>query len=232
MPKKTVSRPSPPGRRAHRTTACLLSAHPFVLDELVRLVGNSTFHVQTRRVESTMVSDLKRLAIPRASVYVVDGHLPRPVVEALVAGMLERYPAARLLVLAERFNEKNAFPLLRLGVKGLVRHGEARTTLPLALEAVATGGFWVPRSLLSRFMDSVLLKGRRRLAVGSADMSEREKQVLEALLDNLANKEIAERLHISERTVKFHVSNLLAKFGVQNRQHLILHCLQVQPSVH
>lgn len=64
----------------------------------------------------------------------------------------------------------------------------------------------------------------------AAKISERERQVLEALLDNLANKEIASKLGISERTVKFHVSNLLSKFGVERRQHLISRCLQVPPA--
>jgi DNA-binding NarL/FixJ family response regulator len=50
--------------------------------------------------------------------------------------------------------------------------------------------------------------------------------VLEGLLENLANKEIASRLNISERTVKFHVSNLLAKFNVRRRADLILLCYQ------
>ena len=51
-------------------------------------------------------------------------------------------------------------------------------------------------------------------------------EVLAGLLENLANKEVADRLHISERTVKFHVSNLLAKFGVRRRADLILLCYQ------
>ena len=44
-------------------------------------------------------------------------------------------------------------------------------------------------------------------------------------------KEVAERLHISERTVKFHVSNLLAKFGVRRRADLILLCYQRRNAV-
>ena len=52
------------------------------------------------------------------------------------------------------------------------------------------------------------------------------KDVLEPLLQNLSNKEIAGKLNISERTVKFHVSNLLAKFSVQRRADLILHSFQ------
>ena len=56
--------------------------------------------------------------------------------------------------------------------------------------------------------------------------SRREQEVLDCLLENLANKEIADRLNISERTVKFHVSNLLSKFGVRRRADLILLSMQ------
>jgi DNA-binding NarL/FixJ family response regulator len=60
----------------------------------------------------------------------------------------------------------------------------------------------------------------------SADLSRREQEVLNSLLENLANKEIGNKLNISERTVKFHVSNLLSKFGVRRRADLILLCYQ------
>ena len=65
----------------------------------------------------------------------------------------------------------------------------------------------------------------------SADLSRREREVLDALLENLANKEIASRLNISERTVKFHVSNLLSKLGVRRRADLILLCFQHRQAV-
>jgi DNA-binding NarL/FixJ family response regulator len=53
-------------------------------------------------------------------------------------------------------------------------------------------------------------------------MSQRERQIANALLKNLTNKEIANELNISERTVKFHVSNLLSKFKVQRRSDLLV----------
>jgi DNA-binding NarL/FixJ family response regulator len=54
--------------------------------------------------------------------------------------------------------------------------------------------------------------------------------VLEAVLDSLSNKEIATRFNISERTVKFHVSNLLAKYSVRRRADLILQSFQPSPA--
>jgi DNA-binding CsgD family transcriptional regulator len=56
-----------------------------------------------------------------------------------------------------------------------------------------------------------------RAICGNVKISRREQDVLTGVLQNLANKEIAAKLNVSERTVKFHVSSLLAKFGVTDR---------------
>jgi len=114
----------------------------------------------------------------------------------------------------------------------LLTYAEAREQLPRALPPVAAGGFWIPRALLSAFVDSVLESTRgRRLEMGSAgELSQREQEVLDALLGSLVNKEIGSRLNISERTVKFHVSNILSKFGVRRRADLILLCYQNRES--
>ncbi len=207
---------------------CLLSPHPLVLGEFERVLSRPGFRLISRQLESTLAPDLRRLSLPRALIYVVDAHATRPATGALITNILDRFPAARLLVVAEKFNEANSFSLLRLGAKGLLTYAEARDQLPRALPLVAEGGFWVPRAVLSGFVDSILssVHGRRLKTDTATDLSRREQEVLEALLENLANKEIANKLHISERTVKFHVSNLLNKFGVRRRADLILLCYQ------
>jgi len=210
-----------------RRTVCLLSSHPLVLAELQQLLSVRAFRVQARRLESTFAPGLERLSLPRAQMFVIDAHAPRQATEVLVAGIRERYPKARQVVVADKFNEVNAFPFLRLGAKGLLTYAEARQQLLRALQVVGRGGFWVPRKLLSRFVDSILSLVRgHRVVQGPADLTRREREVLDALLENLSNKEIGSRLHISERTVKFHVSSLLAKFGVRRRTDLILLCFQ------
>lgn len=74
--------------------------------------------------------------------------------------------------------------------------------------------------------DRVTTKARQLLDAGRAiaspiGLSRREKEVLDGVLENLANKEIASRLSISERTVKFHVSSLFIKFKVRSRIELM-----------
>jgi two-component system response regulator DevR len=212
-----------------RATVCLFSFHPLLLSEFQRLLtGENEARVLDRRVEANQVPE-PSLSVPRASVYVVEAHSHRQVTEAFVTAILARYPKGRLIVIAEKLNEVSVFPLLRQGVKGLLKYSEVAAYLPRTLREVADGGFWVPRALLSAFVDSTLEEAHRpRAAPAGVRMSKREQEVLELLMQNLPNKEIGSKLHMSERTAKFHVSNLLAKYDVQRRADLILLFVQAE----
>ena len=216
----------------HPLKVCILSPHPLVLAEFSRALSPPIFQALTPRLDSMLGPEVRGLALPRAPVYVVDACGSQHATAALIDNALERFPSAKLLIVSEKFNTVESHDLLRLGVKGLLTYAEAREQLPRALPPVAAGGFWIPRALLSAFVDSVLESTRgRRLEMGSAGkLSRREQEVLDALLENLANKEIGSRLNISERTVKFHVSNLLSEFGVRRRADLILLCYQTRKS--
>ena len=77
----------------------------------------------------------------------------------------------------------------------------------------------VPRVSL---LDAVAERAQELLAAGRAlgagvKVSRREQEVLDCILQSFSNKEIAAKLNVAERTVKFHVSSLLAKFGVTDR---------------
>ncbi len=229
-----------PKRAPSRLGVCVISSHALALEELARPLSGSAFRVRSIRFEELRPADSGAsparvdtsapAEIPRASVHVLDSHAPRPITESRIADIFAALPEVRLIVAGEKFSEGEALALLRLGVRGIVSYGEARKRLPEAVKSVAGGGYWVPRAWLGKFVDSVVgPKGGNniaapagRVAGARARMSRREQQVLDALLENLANKEIAVRLNISERTVKFHVSNLLAKFGVRRRADLIL----------
>jgi DNA-binding NarL/FixJ family response regulator len=189
---------------------------------------SSGFQITSKQLDSMLAPDLRHLDVPKAGVYVIDAHAARQATGALLGNILEKNENARLIVVGDQLKEADSHALLRQGVKGILTYGEAKDQLPRALPLVASGGFWVPREVLSRFVDSILTttQGRRLRTDAPSELSRREQEVLNSLLENLANKEVAARLNISERTVKFHVSNLLAKFGVRRRADLILLCYQ------
>jgi len=211
--------------------ALLLSPHPLALAALSRALssfGDARF--ENVRLPLSAHPDLSLMSAEPGSLCVIDSCYPPVGAGRVVALVMAAVPSARALVLADAVEDTLAFRLLRLGVKGLVPYERSDEQLFPALQAVARGGFWVPRELLSRFVDSLLQTGAARHTLHPAGLSSRENDVLDCLLANLSNKEIASRLGISERTVKFHVSNLLGKFGVQRRADLILQAYQERAS--
>jgi DNA-binding NarL/FixJ family response regulator len=173
-----------------------------------------------------------RLPLPVALVYVVDGHSLGPATEGLVAGIRYRHRKRHVIVLMEEMKELHCFPLLRLGVKGMICYADVPRQLARAVRLLAEGGIWVPREVMSRYLEMGQKgHGTRLPATGAKSLSRREKEVLDLLLKNFANKEIASALHISESTVKFHVSNVISRFGVQRRADLILQSLQESSTI-
>ena len=219
-------------KSTRRETVCLLSHHRLALEGFERALEPIAYRLSTLRLESNLAPELAHLEVPETLVYVIDTLPAQQSTAALVGGIRQKYPEARMVALAEEFEESETYPLLRLGVKGLVRHADAEAQLPRAVEAVAGGGYWVSRALLSRFVDSMLSEAATPHTPDlPSEISPREREVLDSLLENFSNKEIGNKLNISERTVKFHVSNLLQKFGVQRRADLILLCYQNRPAV-
>ena len=216
---KTLSK-SEDGRRIG---VCLAAFHPLALAELEKRLSKGPFRVTSRRFERDSSGRLVAMAVPAAAVYVLEANAAAPVTEAAIAMLQAEHPHLRLIVVVEKFDEASAFALLRWGAKGVIDFLETLDQLPRAVQEVARGGFWVPRPILSRFVEETLTSSRRPAAeLAQRRLSPREREVRDLLLENLPNREIAERLNMSERTVKFHVSNLLGKFGVKRRADLIV----------
>jgi len=207
---------------------CLLSPHPFVLENLRSLLQRPKFQVQVERVEFLPGAAPEGghgsglAALPQADIYVVDANGPPRAVAALISRVKGERPEAHVIVVSDQLAEEAAFPLMRLGIRGLIRYGDAAAQLATAIHSVRDGGYWVPRLLLSRFVFGILDQPRVPIPGEVRRLSPRERQVYDALLENLSNKEIAARMNLSERTVKFHVSNVLAKYRVRRRADLIL----------
>jgi len=210
-------------------SVCLLSPHPFVLENLRALLDRPKFRVQVEHVEFLPGQGGALPALPAAHVFVLDANGPLRAVVALISRVRSEQPGARVVVVSEELAEEAAFPLMRLGIRGLLRYADAATQLAAAVLSVHAGGYWVPRLLLSRFVFGILDQPRLPVPGEARKLSPRERQVHEGLIENLSNKEIASRLNLSERTVKFHVSNVLAKHRVRRRADLILQNYHARP---
>jgi DNA-binding NarL/FixJ family response regulator len=119
------------------------------------------------------------------------------------------------------------FPCLLVGVKGILPFDAGRREIVAALRAVLAGSLWVPRQLLSNWVERVVKEGLWGVPgflgpVGGASeiFTKSEWRILEALAEELSNKDIGKRLHVTEATVKFHIGKLKRKTGAKDRRGL------------
>ncbi|HXE75910.1 MAG TPA: response regulator transcription factor [Candidatus Xenobia bacterium] len=125
-----------------------------------------------------------------------------------------------VLLPAQSFNDEACLRLLYLGIEGVLGASDrlARDLLA-AVQAVAGGDLWAPARVLNLYKQQTEWIRSQEFHQRFA-LTGRENQVLQLMLRRLSNKEIGEALGISERTVKFHVSNILAKLHLDSRQRL------------
>jgi two-component system, NarL family, response regulator len=130
------------------------------------------------------------------------------------------FPQSKLVGLVDR-RGGDIVQLFQLGVSGLVQTtNNLEADLASAISTIHRGSIWVPESVLVEHRARVQSLIDCGLATNTV-MSAREAQVLDAVIWGQSNKEIARILAITERTVKFHVSNILSKLGLERRTELV-----------
>ena len=119
-------------------------------------------------------------------------------------------PATRIVVFSAYAGEDRVGEAFARGVDSYVLKGTASDELLAVIHAVAAGGTRIPAEIAGQLTRAARTPRRDRLTV-------REREILALLADGLSNRAAAERLGISERTVKFHVGEILARLGANNR---------------
>ena len=147
----------------------------------------------------------------------------------MISSIRTRSPKTRLLMFAASTDEHKIFRALKTGAKGYISESTSGADLVKAIHAVHKGEVWVERKLIAKFFEKeadVNLQEEDAIASKKEVLTAREQEVLRWLATGNTNKEIAEVLFISEKTVKSHVSNIFKKLHVTRRLHAILYAIQ------
>jgi DNA-binding NarL/FixJ family response regulator len=143
----------------------------------------------------------------------------------LLATLKASRPDLRIIVSDSGLDERTILKAVASGAKGYVDNAASAAEFVQAVRVVNQGSVWVPRRVLSTFIERVSSAPDRIFPTGRDAFTDREKQVLEMLVVGRSNKEIGSALGIEERTVKAHVAKLMHKVGVSNRVALSIHAV-------
>lgn len=156
-----------------------------------------------------------------ADVMVLDIRMPGlGGLDVLRAVMAERL-ACRVALLTAAVNDTDAVEALRLGALGLVLKESSADALLECVRHVHRGQQWVDRDTMNRAVGRMLRQ--ERAAVETAQvLTARETEIVQLIAQGHRNRAVAERLKISDGTVKIHLHNIYKKLGVDGRLELML----------
>ena len=166
--------------------------------------------------EAATASDaMHRIPAVRPDVAILDARLPDGSGIDVCRDIRSHYPEIRCVILTSYDDNDAVFAAVMAGASGYLLKEIRGTSLVDAIRQVAAG-----KSLLDPGVTERLLT---RLRVGEstderlANLTERERAILDLIADGLTNRQIGERLFLAEKTVKNYVSTLLAKLGMERR---------------
>ena len=148
-------------------------------------------------------------------VVLTDLSMPRLSGAAAIDELARRHPQLGVLVLTMHEDDASLFGALQAGARGYLLKGADREEIVRAVLAVAGGDAVYGGAVARRVVDALTGTGSR--APAFPDLTERERQVLELLAAGLTTGRIAQRLALSDKTVRNHVSAVLSKLQVPDR---------------
>jgi two-component system, NarL family, nitrate/nitrite response regulator NarL len=133
---------------------------------------------------------------------------------------------ARVLILTGLRNHKGQQRAVELGAVGVVFKNQAAEVLIKAIQKVYAGEVWLDRATIGDLFTEMTRKnldGRGTDENRKESLTEREHQVVSLIAEGLKNKQIAQRLFISETTVTHHLSSIFSKLEVSDRLELVIY---------
>ena len=160
--------------------------------------------------------ELARILQPE--LVVMDVRMPRLSGIEACREIRDHSPRTNVLILTSYGDEQAVIASIMAGARGFMLKDVRVSALLQAMRVVGGGGTTLDPTSASAVIDQirkgVILSEEDRIA---QQLTERELAVLDLIADGMTNREIGERLYLSEKTVKHHVSDILAKLGISRR---------------
>ncbi|MGB0947973.1 MAG: response regulator [Pseudoalteromonas marina] len=201
--------------------------HPLVRDAIVNIIGlkfpGSTAY-ETEDIESTLA-----LVNQTGEIDLILLDLNMPGMSGL-NGLLDlrnECPTTPIAIISAEQDKQKILQTLSYGAVGFIAKSSSKDIIGEAIDNVLAGNVYLPPDIMRSQVDTSTKKEFEALPENIALLTRRELIVLKHLITGETNKQIGFNLHISETTVKSHVSSILKKLGASNRVKVVLGCSDI-----
>jgi two-component system, NarL family, nitrate/nitrite response regulator NarL len=168
---------------------------------------------------------IKMLAKLKPDILLLDLRMP----EKDGLGVLEEINfdsmTTRVIVLTAAEDDRDVVRAMRLGARGVVLKQSASDLLLKSIRKVADGEIWLDNRMTAEVIDAFKKSSEAGQRREKPLLSDREKEIVQLVAQGFRNREIGEKLFISEQTVKNHLHNIFDKLGVSDRLELALYAI-------
>jgi DNA-binding NarL/FixJ family response regulator len=151
-------------------------------------------------------------------IVVMDLHMPDLDGVQAIKQLLDAHPDMAVLVLTMYDDDEMLRAALKAGARGYLLKGAGHSDIAQALRSIVTGGAVFGAGVADQVLDRL---AGRAATNPFPQLTQRELEILELLAQGCGNQDIARRLHLSPKTVRNHVANILAKLDVPDRAQAI-----------
>jgi two-component system, NarL family, nitrate/nitrite response regulator NarL len=200
--------------------------HPLVRDGLRKLLElQPGFAVVGEAADGQEA--IQRVKSLKADVLLLDLAMPRKNGLDVLKELADTDDPVKTILLTAAIEREETVQALRLGARAVVLKEAATQMLYKCVRSVMNGELWVGHERIDDLMQTIRRMDRASTREGSpaSRLTERELQVIAAILEGATNKDIGKTFGLSEQTVKNHLSNIFDKLGVSNRLELALYAV-------
>ena len=166
------------------------------------------------------VDALEQAVALKPDVAVLDVSMPRMTGLQATHEIKQQSPDTQILILSMHEDERYLFEALRAGAAGYVLKRAADKDLLEAVQAAARGEPFLTASAQQSLIRDFLERGEQ------PELTPREQEIVKLIAEAHTNREIAEILHLSEKTVESHRANVLQKLGMRDRVELVRYAIR------
>jgi DNA-binding NarL/FixJ family response regulator len=199
------------------TRVLLADDHPQMRDRVRQALEAGGFEVCAEAPNAVKAVEMALECRP--DVVLLDIHMPGNGIRA-AKEVTDQLPEAAVVMLTQSRDDADLFDALRAGASGYLLKDMDTDRLPDALRGVLAGEAAIPRTLVAQILDTFRTPKVRRFGRKSKAaqlLTAREWEVMELLSEGLSTEDVAARLFISPTTVRVHLSSVLRKLRVKDR---------------